>query len=34
MRYEAFKENMQSIEGHDSDQEGFQVGLNAMSDWT
>jgi len=34
MRYEAFKENIKSIEEHDSEGEGFEVGLNEMSDWT
>jgi hypothetical protein len=34
MRYEAFKDNIKSIEEHDSEGEGFEVGLNEMSDWT
>jgi len=29
-----FKENVKQIEEHDSDAEGFEVGLNEMSDWT
>lgn len=34
MRFQAFKDNLKSIESHDIDEHGFEVGLNEMSDWT
>ena len=34
LRYQAFKDNLSQILSHDSQQEGFEVGLNEMSDWT
>jgi hypothetical protein len=34
MRYRIFLQNMEVIEGHDAEAEGFKMGVNEMSDWT
>lgn len=34
MRLEIFSENLKFVQSHDSEEEGFTVGINKMSDWT
>ena len=34
MRFEVFKNTLIEIESHDKELEGFEVAINAMSDWT
>jgi len=34
MRLGIFSENLKFVQSHDSEEEGFTVGINKMSDWT